>query len=153
MVSYGGHLRHSGRALRRYADRHVIERATANGRLVTADHAAPHLGIRRSDVNHLASAAYRPRCGSTPAIIKAVSTPLVTGSTEPVYRSAGVAVCSVTWRSTGTRSAALPVAAFGGSSGRQKFSRPAAGHLVPPGTEVEPLKQAPGLGFEHSRRG
>ncbi|MGH3767978.1 MAG: hypothetical protein ACRDS0_14205 [Pseudonocardiaceae bacterium] len=44
---------YSGRALRRYADRQVVERATVDGRLVTADHAAERLGIRRCDLDHL----------------------------------------------------------------------------------------------------
>ena len=52
-VSYRGHLRTNGRALRRYVDRQLIERPTVDGRLVTADHAAQRLGIRRCDVDHL----------------------------------------------------------------------------------------------------
>jgi hypothetical protein len=52
-VSYRGSAPHSGRALRRYADRQAIERATADGRLVTADYAAERLGIRRCDIDHL----------------------------------------------------------------------------------------------------
>jgi hypothetical protein len=88
-VSYRGHLRTNGRALRRYVDRQVIERATGDGRLITADHAEQRLGIRRSDLDHLI------RTGWLQATARVDSSrhrrsidPTVTEQTVPLYRTA-----------------------------------------------------------------
>jgi hypothetical protein len=88
-VSYRGHLQTNGRALRRYVDRQVIERATGDGRLITADHAAHRLGIRRSDLDHLI------RTGWLQATARVDSSrprrsidPTVTDKTVPLYRTA-----------------------------------------------------------------
>jgi hypothetical protein len=97
VVSYRGHLRHSGRALRRYVDRQAIELATVEGRrLVTASQAAERLGIRPCDLNHLirtgwlqATAwvhSHRHRHGIDPTVTDI--DPTVTDQTVPLYRIA-----------------------------------------------------------------
>lgn len=67
VVRYGGRTRHSGRALRRYVDRHAIERVTVDGGLVTADQVAeplaPHPCGRRSRLDYLATKQETPSRG------------------------------------------------------------------------------------------
>jgi hypothetical protein len=81
--------RSSGRALRRYADRQVIERATGDGQLVTAELAAQRLGIRRTDLDHLIRtgwlrAAARIRASGN----RRSADPTVADHIVPLYRTA-----------------------------------------------------------------
>ncbi len=48
-----GHRLYDGRALERFDDRDALERAMRDGRLLNRDEATAHLGIRRSDFDHL----------------------------------------------------------------------------------------------------
>jgi hypothetical protein len=89
VVSYRGHLRSSGRALRCYADRQAIERATGDGRLVTADQAAQRLGIRQCDVDHLIRTGWLQATTWVDASRHRRSIdPTVADQTVPLYRTA-----------------------------------------------------------------
>ena len=48
-----GHVLYDGRALERFDDRDALLRAIRDGRLLNRDEATTHLGIRRSDFDHL----------------------------------------------------------------------------------------------------
>lgn len=48
-----GHRLYDGRALERFEDRDVLQRAIRDGRLLNRDEATAHLRIRRSDFDHL----------------------------------------------------------------------------------------------------
>lgn len=91
VVSYRGHFRTNGRALRRYADRQAIERVTGDGRLVTADQAAQLLGIRRCDVDHLIRTGWLQATAWVDSSRHRRSIdPTVTDQIVPLYRTADV---------------------------------------------------------------
>lgn len=86
-----GQPRDSGRALRRYADRQVIERATGSGLLVTAYQAAEQLGIRRSDLDHLVRTQWlRAAVWVQSNRYRRSTDPNATVQTVPLYRTAAL---------------------------------------------------------------
>jgi hypothetical protein len=67
----------------------VIERATGDGRLVTADQATQRLGIRRCDLNHLIRTGWLQATAWVDSSRHRRSIdPTVTGKTVPLYRTA-----------------------------------------------------------------
>ncbi len=89
VVRYRGRTRHSGQALRRYADRQAIERSTEDGRLVTADQAAELLGIRLCDVDHLIRIGWLQAAAWVHSSHHRRSTdPTATDQTVPLYQTA-----------------------------------------------------------------
>jgi len=92
-VSYRGRTRRSGQALRRYADRQAIERATVDGQLATADQAAERLGIRRSDLNHLIRLGWLEATARIPSNQhRRITLPAIADKTVPLYRTADLDV-------------------------------------------------------------
>lgn len=55
---YKGHPLYSGRALEAFTDREALVDSLIDGRLCTADEAAAHLRVRRSDLDHLTRAGW-----------------------------------------------------------------------------------------------
>jgi hypothetical protein len=69
----------------------VIERATGGGRLVTAHQAAEHLGIRRSDLNHLVRTQWlRAAVWVQSNRYRRSTDPAATVQTVPLYRAAAL---------------------------------------------------------------